>query len=569
MNLLLKICTIILVLSLTEIAQAQSQDYMREAWNYTTKEIISSLSVGDVDGDGRGEAIVSSSSEGFVRVFDGDGSILWEYSILTYVFTVVAADVDADGKSEVVVGGGSHVYMLNTSGELLWKYYVGNNNVRVIEPGRDGTLFVGTYSQACEKNSVFALDGNGTRKWIYKLDYEMPAILHAVSLSSPEADEVLVGFIERGVDTVRKACTPAYNKKSKVIALNDSGKMIWEAKTPGAVFDLAVDDINSDGEVEVFAASQPELLVLDSKGNQLWNATGVSRVDKVTTTDLLNDGKREVLFGSDNVYAYTAEGTRLWTAVTADRVYTLIASDLNNDGSPEVLAGSDSLYVFADSGEKLFKSKLLVSVGDLAVSDLSGDGMGDAVLGAVKQVILLETATAAVKQSALAFEQLALDFERDRLNESAIEYAQKARAAYLQVGDLKGTSRMVNLIDKLEGKVVVENKTSTSIKSILPPKDVEPADAQDIAISAKKFFGGLTPGSIKNALGRYKLASVGIFIVTALIVFSVCVVYLVGRGMDHATERGKTPKIEDNLSPKRAMRRGLVRGVERRMGLKI
>ncbi len=559
-----------LLLFLASQAHAFTGEYLTEAWNYTTKEIISSVAVGDLDGDGRAEAVVSSSSEGMVRAFDGDGTVMWEYGIPTYVFTVLAKDFDSDGKAEVVVGAGSHAYYLTGNGSLVWKYYVGQNNVRVLSATGRGEIIAGTYSEDCVKNGIFALYANGTRKWSYDVGYRMPVAVKTADLDGDTVDEVVVGFIERGVDTVKKSCTPAYNKASTILALDRYGKRKWEAKTPSGVVYLAVGDIGNDTTPEIFAGTHPDLLTLDANGTLLWNYSGVSRVDAIAVADVNGDGKPEVVFGSDNAYDLDRKGGLRWMADTSDRVYSLSASDLNKDGTDEVVAGSDALYVFSDLGTRLYKSKQLRTVGDLGVGDFSGDGLDDIIVGAVKQVILYETGYAAKRERALAFDQMARDFLARGENASALEYAKRARATYLDIGDLEGTSRMLTLIDVIEGKRPMNETTSTTL-SKRTPGTPKPAGPKDMASDVKSFLENITPQALKGLFSSNRTVTVYLIVGFSLLVLALCVVYVVVRFIGHLSFSMKTPTIDRKLAheKRRGLRRGLVRGVERRIGAKV
>ncbi|MBU0649556.1 VCBS repeat-containing protein, partial [Patescibacteria group bacterium] len=535
---------IIVLLAASASAEIPTRDYLQEAWNYTTKEIISDISVGDIDGDGRMEAAVASSSEGVVRAFDGDGSLLWEFSVPTYVYTVLAGDFDGDGRAEVAVGGGSHVYMVDDDGNLSWKYYAGQNNVRVLAKTSKAGIVVGVYSQDCVQNAVFMLNSSGERRWSYNTGYRMPYALAAVDLDADSMDETIVGFIERGVDTVRKSCIPAYTKPSTVLALDETGKQLWESKTPGGVMQVIADDLDADEYSEILAGSSPDILVFNSNGTLLWNQSSVSRVDVIEVGDISGDGKKEVLFGSDNVYNFDRRGSIRWMANTADRVYALAVRDLNGDGTSEVIAGSDALYVFSDLGNRLYKSRILKTVGDADVGDFNGDGFDDVIVGAVLDVILYETGFAAKKSRASAFDQMARDYADRGENASAIEYAKKARAAYLEVGDLDGTSRMLKLIDQLEGKASYDTTTSSTTIFTRPPATVEPAQAKDIAEDAKELILSLSPRQVRDILKSNKAVTVFAVVGLALLVLVLCVIYVIVKIVRRIHHTMKTPTLD-------------------------
>lgn len=551
---------------------AESRDYMLASWNYTTKEVISSLAAGDLDGDGLSEAVVASSSEGIVRAFDGDGALMWDYIISGYVFAVLADDFDGDGRDEVVVGAGTHVFMLNESGELLWKYYAGVNNARVVASvdfagGRDKKVLAGAYSQECNRNTIFLLNSSGGREWLYQTGYPVPFIFHGVDLDGDRNEEVLVGFVERSRDTVRKTCVPAYVKETEILALDEFGNVLWTKNTSGAVNAISSADLDGDGHPEIFAGTYPMLYMLDGDGSLLWNTSTVSRVEAVTTEDLDGDGKKEIIFNSDNVYAFNQNGNVMWMGETSDRAYTLAVADLNNDESPEIVAGSDALYVFSADGSRNFKSDRLVSVSELAVGDFNGDGLPDVVVGAVRQVILFETGYAAKTQSAEAFYMMSQDYARAGEKDSALEYAEKARQAFLEVGDLKSVAEVLKLVDSIKGVAYLNqsNETTTmrqSTTSTVPPAPVKLSDFPG------KIRAELTLENLKELLSGRKNIMVYLLIGAAVIVFLLCLAYLTGMFLRFLHHYFKTPKLDDRLKEKykSGLPRGIVRGVKRGAG---
>ena len=561
---------IYVILLLSTHSEALRGDYMTESWNYTTKEVISALSVGDIDGDGMMEAAVASSSEGAVRVFDGDGTLLWDFLVPTYIFDVAVHDFDGDGIAEVVVGGGSHVYFLNSSGDRVWKFYIGNNNVRVVKPTKNNDILVASYSEKCVDNYVVLLDSNGERKWSYDVGRRMPYAIDVLDVEGDGNEEVLVGFIQRGSDTVRRTCVPKYDKAGNILLLDHFGDRIWEVKTGSGVFTLKTGDVDGDSAPEIIVGTQPHLILLDVDNSSLWNTTGVSRIESLDIGDINGDGKPEILYGADNLYNLDRKGEQRWMASTQDRVYTIKAVDLNDDGIQDVVAGSDSLYVFSDLGNRLFKSKNLRTVGDLGVGDFNGDDMPDVIVGAVKQVILYETGYAAKIQKAAAFEQMAKDYFSGGDNESALEYASKAREVYLDIGDLDGTSRMIRIIDAVEGRVYAESTTTTTRIHGSAKLTPEPAGAKDVIATLKASLKKLELGKILGFLDDHAKTLVFIVLGIALLFFMLVFIYVVVRFFRFIHHRMNTPTLDDELKNEgRGIKRGLVRGVEKGRGTKI
>jgi hypothetical protein len=93
-------------------------------WSYALPIYTrSSPTIGDVDGNGDIEVVVSGTN-GVVHAFNGeDGSVLWSHTVGGWLNpTVALGDIDGDGKLEVVIGNdNSGLYALNgEDGSQLW-----------------------------------------------------------------------------------------------------------------------------------------------------------------------------------------------------------------------------------------------------------------------------------------------------------------------------------------------------------------------------------------------------------------------------------------------------------------
>jgi len=87
-----------------------------------------SISVADLDGDGRDEVVthLGGIELGFVDAFDGDGTLLWSSWSFAAARSVPVADVDGDGEQEILVVSGSggtgagFTVLAGATGELEW-----------------------------------------------------------------------------------------------------------------------------------------------------------------------------------------------------------------------------------------------------------------------------------------------------------------------------------------------------------------------------------------------------------------------------------------------------------------
>ncbi len=111
----------------------------------------SSMALGDIDGDGREELLVSDF-EGYVYCVGVGGEVRWIYPIEQRAHAApTLGDVDGDGRVEVMIAGADHyVDAVDPDGRLLWRYKAG---LRIVSPqtlddidgdGRTDILFCGS-----------------------------------------------------------------------------------------------------------------------------------------------------------------------------------------------------------------------------------------------------------------------------------------------------------------------------------------------------------------------------------------------------------------------------------------
>ncbi len=106
------------------------------------------VAVGDMNGDGKAEIVVGAGSGGGpqVRIFNSDGKLLQQFFAYDSRFrggvNVAVGDLDGDGLAELVttpgLGGGPHLRVFNNKGQVKSQFFVGDQSFR-------GGLNVGTF----------------------------------------------------------------------------------------------------------------------------------------------------------------------------------------------------------------------------------------------------------------------------------------------------------------------------------------------------------------------------------------------------------------------------------------
>ncbi|MEM2963723.1 MAG: hypothetical protein QXN01_04485, partial [Candidatus Anstonellales archaeon] len=211
-----------------------------QAWNFSTNGDIRSVAIGDLEQDGLNE-IAAGSGDDKVYVLYYNGTQKWNYSI-GGINEVVIADIASDSGNEVIVGASGGVYVLNSSGSLVWSKSLGTE-IKAISTG---------------------------------------------NVSSDSGDEIAVGASD-----------------FRIYLLNSSGDHIWNYTTAGEVNSVTIADVTSDPGNEVLAGSDDnKIYTLNSAGSLIWSYQTESLVRTVRAGNVTSDEGNEVVSGSTNGYLY-------------------------------------------------------------------------------------------------------------------------------------------------------------------------------------------------------------------------------------------------------------------------
>ena len=365
-------------------ALAGNMDSVRALWSYTTAYDVSSSPVlGDIDGDGKLEAILGSGDSIIYALNGEDGSLLWSYKTGGWVESSPAlGDIDGDGKLEVVVGSDDYkIYALNgEDGSLLWSYTTGSpvfSSPALGDIDGDGKLEVVVGSN---DNKIYALNGeDGSLLWSYTTGnyvYSSPAL---GDIDGDGKLEIVFG-----------------SNDSTVYALNgEDGSLLWSYTTGYYTYSSsspALGDIDGDGKLEVvFSSWDNKIYALNGEdGLLLWSySTGSDVKSSPALGDIDGDGKLEIVFGSNDhkIYALNGEdGSFLWSYSTGSDVKSSPAlGDIDGDGKLEVVVGSHDNKIYTLNGED---GSLLWSYttggwvwSSPALGDIDGDGKLEVVVG--------------------------------------------------------------------------------------------------------------------------------------------------------------------------------------------
>ncbi|MHC1591288.1 MAG: FG-GAP-like repeat-containing protein [Candidatus Helarchaeales archaeon] len=357
----------------------------KELWLEEYDWFIYDCAAGDLDGDGKAEA-VGVSEDATLRVMKGDsGEVLWKLDedfFYRAVLTCLITDVNDDGKNEVLCGGcDKKIHVFDGNGNEIWTF-----------PSKKWiyTIKVADINGNGKKEVIF---GSRDRK-VHVVDFETRQELWQGQF------EDQVRHLDVGDITGDGKLEIVATSTDQVLKVFDcEGNELWhhefeDVDISGIDYRTGLfcllGDINDDGKEEVIAGSEDgSLKVFDEHGNVLWEKKFSNVVHCAAVGDLTGDGKKEVLIGVDelkdgnNLLACDGTGKEIWT-VTTDPVYCCTIGDITGDKNNEAIVGTANSRVLAFEGKigkQIMEYKMDNYVRVVRLGDLDGDGVLEIICG--------------------------------------------------------------------------------------------------------------------------------------------------------------------------------------------
>jgi hypothetical protein len=309
-----------------------------KTWYWTSTTLINSVSIGDVDGDGKQEIVTGGYFNDGVRsnaqlcIWDGTTLALknvktWYWTDDTEIISVAIGDTNADGKTEIVTGG---------------SYYNGVYN-----------------AQLCVWDGA-TLSLKNVKSWYWtSYTYINSAAVGDVNGDS-KAEIVTGGTYWDNSRFNAQICV----WDAATLALENVKTWYWTDST--IIYSIAFGDVDNDGKTEIVTGGNfndgtrvvAQLCVWDAqtlnlKNIKIWYWIDDTAINSVTLGDFDKDGKIEIITGGyfndgtrSNAQLCIWDGTTLalknvktwyWTDNTA--INSVAAGDLHGNSETEILTG--------------------------------------------------------------------------------------------------------------------------------------------------------------------------------------------------------------------------------------
>jgi hypothetical protein len=281
----------------------------------TTSYSLSSIGVGDGNGDGHDEILIGDSSYGQVRGYSSSGTQLWTVTNPLYGSSAVGAgDFDGDGASEVLWASGDSY----------------NNGITIADPPTNTIEWSSTGLSGPFATAIADLDGDGRQDFVV-------------------------------------AATATYSNTSRVEIHDLNGNMTWFPTSSSSTNPtrMAVGQLDSDPALEIVllqGSYQPRISVYDGVTHELeWYSTTmnlssnillVRNVDGDAMDEIIvstSDNKIEVLDGASPFVQNISPALN-------QTIYSAAIADIDGDHALEMIVGTSSgfsVLAMSDLSERL------------------------------------------------------------------------------------------------------------------------------------------------------------------------------------------------------------------------
>jgi FG-GAP-like repeat/Protein of unknown function (DUF1573) len=387
------------------------------------------VAVGDLNGDGKADLVLSNpfSSDLTVLLGDGKGGFqILQASSAAITSAVTIGDLDSDGKLDLVVGGNAFpnpISVLRGNGDGTFQ-----PAIPIGFPGQGIALVIGDFNNDnyldlagvdSVDNNVAILLGDGKGDFTTRSDVPLPALTD----TDPTAFGGMGGAAVADFDHDGKldVATVQYTQDMQgingfvtVLPGNGDGtfrQAITTQVTNVGIGQMIVGDFNGDGKIDV-ATSQPAtglLSVVLGNGDGTFGVPIANPVNlpgdvvqAMIGADFNKDEKSDLAAvlstgsGTSLVYVFLSSGDGTFQPHLVDTLGptapNLTAEDLNHDGNLDLIALNDSgavnpsVFVYLGKGDGTFSAAVTYNTGSLftntvQAADFNGDGKIDVTVG--------------------------------------------------------------------------------------------------------------------------------------------------------------------------------------------
>ncbi len=431
--------TIALILALISIllvipnVRSYSPD-LNLKWDYDIGGIPREIYLEDLNNDGSSEFVFVLSNG--IYVIDSKGNLVWKYS-LDDIRSVSTADINNDFYKEIVVSSGNiaeniargWIRALDRKGQVLWKF----------PPSRVGstTLMQDIKAVDIDNNGYYEIIGGSIYGisalkdtydgflWYRKLDDNIERI--EIANLAPGKQQIIA------------------NSFSNLYLLDLNGMLIWNYTVNGGIKTMRIADVYGDGGRDILLISKKDrFYILNSNGGLEFETAGVKGITATAIADL-DSSYEKVLVGSNGVvYALDSKFQIDWKYKTGGEITGIYVSDIDKNGEKEVLTvAGDKIHEIDKNGNFFWEYNFGRNIDNFVLTDSN-----DFIVNSGSRVYVFSiNRTYINKRKADSYYELAYEYFNLEDYKNTTRYSERAILFYSKVRDVEGIikSRLLSL----------------------------------------------------------------------------------------------------------------------------
>jgi outer membrane protein assembly factor BamB len=379
--------------------------YFREKWRTFFDNRLLSLSVADLDNDGKCE-IIAGSDDKHIYILDAYGKTIWKHNHKFRIFSLYPYDIDNDHIPELLIASENdrvRAMRIRLHKGLVRKI---RRHYRQLEESESSFLNNLTTNERDLLQDIIKVDVNeqislklaehlmGVGEYNLALSMLLKLQQSKIELRLHKEDHKDdIGHIRkmcfRHIASNPKCEIIVSNTKGEVQAFNESGRRIWSLHLDNNILDLQTGFIDHHKQEEIVVCSsdhhvyilsgtrkrsQREIyidawmssisvtvpdahshaeIIVGSEENKLYifrdnleipetiSTPEGIRVVRTQTASKANEPEIIAAGLGKSVYAYIRDGKKLWEYETRDRIPAVCIKDINGDGNVEILICSE------------------------------------------------------------------------------------------------------------------------------------------------------------------------------------------------------------------------------------
>lgn len=373
-----------LILIFANFSQITSEDLIK--WRHHTSEEVKSVSLGDVDGDGRFDVVIAAGAN--VYVLDVFGEEIWKRKTINFVNSVSAGDLDGDGRSDVAVGLiNNGIEVFNSDGEKLWEYWMRTPVQKIIIKDIDSDgyseVIAISHNRTFIDNAWIIINHDGCVRFqskdLFFPDFELKGYYSGTS-KKWEADNELRFLIAEDINGDGYTEFISSTRLNDVIVFDYNRNPMWGYHFDYEITSLSVGDVERDGFKEILLGVNKKLIVLTKDGFNLKEYSFDGDV-KASTAFKDEFNTSYVIVGNDHtLYAYNWD-KEIFNHKFDSNINLIYYDNLDYKNEVEILAGTnDGVYVLSTKGKRLFTYRVYSPVIEIFTINLNYKGEKELII---------------------------------------------------------------------------------------------------------------------------------------------------------------------------------------------